>query len=299
MRKHKAVTLHAEATTGRLNKLTIDSNNWQITYDANGQIMGVMIDGKTKDFPDNSTIIRTIFEFNAIWSAQLLSTANLIANLNSNTNKVVSSSQGIQLIQSPKRAETLAANQIVLSLDSAPISGNSLIAAIFVRQAGVINHVLSIVQTNVTWVKQVDKDDGANLQTEIWRGIVGANADPNMTINLTNVADAAITQVSEWLLKGALDRTASANGNSINPDTGTTLATTLASELWIGATSTQANDPQLLPTNDFTLVDGVNVSGWGSIAFLYKIVAATGAANTGTTILINTWCGCIATFKSI
>lgn len=261
-------------------------------------MMGVIIDGQKRDFPDDSTIIRTLFEFNGIWSAQLLSTANLIANQNANANKIVSTSQGIQLIQAPKRGEAQGANNLAYALDLAPISGNSLFACIYVRQGGVQDTVTSIVQTGVVWSKQVNVYDTHNAETEIWRGIVGVGADVNITINVTNAANTIIANIAEFLCKGTLDKTATNFGDSVTPDSGTTAATTLATELWIGALSAQSQT-QTTPTNNFTLVDGINVSGWGSQAFLYKIVNATGAANVSTTIPSQQWGGAIATFKSI
>ena len=59
--------------------------------------------------------------------------------------------------------------------------------------------------------------------------------------------------------------------------------TTQPSELWIGGITVGAAAAQSSATNGFTLLDG-DTGTQISVAYLEKVVSATGAANSGTTI---------------
>lgn len=210
------------------------------------------------------------------------------------------------------------ATSIPVTMALTPTNGNVLIAAIY-ADTDQANNVASIVQTGVTWaglgnpqvIKQahVAWNSGAYENVEIWIGIVGAGANTSVTVNLNaatsggGVAD--IYEYSGVATISFLDKTATNLGHSDpkTTDTGTTAATTQANELWIGATVAVDGTWgmfQSLPTNGFTLYDGVAILAGTynhSLAFLEKIVSSTGAANSGTTFNgSGDWAGCIATF---
>jgi len=146
---------------------------------------------------------------------------------------------------------------------------------------------------------------GENQRIEIWFGVADASAGTAVSIALSGdpeyngVAD--ICEYSGVLTVAYLDKTASTFGTSAASATGTTDATTQDSELWIGGTHVFGEHTQDTPTNGFTLLDGATVHGaqHTSLAYLEKIVNASAAASSGTTISASdAWTGVIATFKA-
>lgn len=305
----KTIVIDNAQLTQRLNKLKIDSVEWQFTYDTNNQINGVFIEGNKKDFPTTEVITKTIFEVNAIWGAILRSTNYLIQNASQNTNqlgsKIVNTSPGsISYVQTARASG--AVNQLLPVLPFNPISGNVIVAAVATR-AGALITVNNITQTGVVWTYQTSQSiAAANLNVEIWLGVVAAGALSDTSVNLTGNAAFAITDIAEFagiLNIAPLDQTANNTNTSNATDTGTTPPTTKATELWIGATANLSNldgtAEQNAPTNGFTLIDGLGDTFLLSLALEYKIVSAIATANTGTTTQTNNfWNGVIATFKS-
>jgi hypothetical protein len=98
---------------------------------------------------------------------------------------------------------------------------------------------------------------------------------------------------------GSLDQHANNNGNSSNPDSGSTPSTTQPSELWVAVLANgNTNNTFSSPTNGFTIEDTANsVSSGTSQAFLDKIVSGTGSADTSATSSgTGAWAGAIGTF---
>ena len=187
---------------------------------------------------------------------------------------------------------------VSVTLGAAPTPGNVLVLTIGIYGQVNLPSVTGISQTGVTWYYQI-KSSRSTVDIEIWFGIVGSGASTNLTVSWANFgySVANVCEYSGILTSGYLDKTASANGQSTSPSTGTTDTTTQADELWIGATASGGANNQTSPTNGFTLMDGVkNVAI--SNAYLEKIVSATGTANSGTTASNASWAGCIATFKA-
>ena len=201
-------------------------------------------------------------------------------------------------------------SSITVTQASAPANGNvNILTVLIYRNAGVTN-VSSISQTGVTWNASatVSKTIG-NFDSEIWLGTIGAGASATITVNLASslaIQDAAIANVLEYSgLSSTVDKTATQSGSSTSGDTGTTATTAAANELWVGTIATGrvlGFATQSAPTNDFSLLDGADfavTSFHYSTSFLEKIVSATGAANSGTTIATGGfWAGAIATFKA-
>jgi len=192
---------------------------------------------------------------------------------------------------------TTTSNSISVTMGSAPTSGNVVIAAIGIYASSLLD-VNSITQTGVTWSQVVTGASGA-ARCSIWIGIVGSDAGTGITVNLSGTANGgAVCDVCEYSgipTTNYLDKTATASGVGASTSTGTTGTTTQADELWIGAIS--AFFGQSSPTNGFTLLDGAKTDI--SVAFLEKIVSATGTANSGTTQAGDGFYrGCIATFKA-
>lgn len=194
-----------------------------------------------------------------------------------------------------------------------PTNGNLNVLCFAASGSSSPSTISSITQTNVAWTKQAGPVSGGgwNSTTELWAGVVAAAADATITVNVTGgggaqtyIAIADACEYSGLLTVGFLDKTATNSGSSAASDTGTTANTTQNDELWVG--STEANQSasvnQSNPTNSFTLLDGASSGFMGvylSLGFLERIVAATGTANSGTTIQNSaSWAGCIATFKA-
>jgi hypothetical protein len=196
-----------------------------------------------------------------------------------------------------------ATNSITVTLGGAPTSGNILICTVTTTGES-YRSIDSLTQTNVVWNKQLTADDGCggvNVRNEIWYGIVSASAGTELIIALSGTpnygATANVCEYSGMLTADYLDKTATNSGSSSSPDTGITLETTQATELWIGLTvAANAGFTQSTPTNGFTLLDGA-ANNYANQAYLEKIVSSTATANSGTTASgAGSWAGIIATF---
>lgn len=207
-------------------------------------------------------------------------------------------------------ANTSSPLSVVLA--SAPSVGNLLVLC-FGGSGSSDNHTIisSITDTNVVWSQvatvQYDGQGGYTANTEIWVGVVSAGAQDTYSVAFSGTVFGAIADICEYsglLTADYLDQTATNQGNSASTDTGTTIATTQADELWVGSTFAVGYNnaaPQTTPTNSFTLLDGeADGANTCSLAYLEKIVSSTGAANSGTTITngAEQWAGCIVTLKA-
>lgn len=215
----------------------------------------------------------------------------------------------ITRVQGNARGTYSSGTSIAVNMAANPTSGNILVLNIGTYHSGYAT-ISSITQTGVTWSggglgQQIIKQAYSAITTEIWVGLVGAGANAAITVNLSATpGGGGIVDVCEYsglLTSGFLDKTASASGRSTTPVTGTTAATTHTDELWVGAVLCNAGGAQSTPQNDFTLLDGASYTKVvvTSLAYLEKIVSATGAASSGTTPASGTpyWVGAIATFK--
>lgn len=202
------------------------------------------------------------------------------------------------LVQGPAKAQSSGAS-INVTMGSNPTNGNVLVAVVSIGRA-TLNTVTSITQTNVAWSYVTSKSNVGTytLNVEIWVGVVSASAGTGVTVNLSGSNNNAIADVCEWSGDySTVDVTASNSGTSAVTDTGTTAATSVADELWIGGVCS-IYGPGGSPTNGFTLLDSAG-DAYVSNSFLYKIVSATGTANTGHNQGgTNEWVGCIATFNA-
>jgi hypothetical protein len=217
-----------------------------------------------------------------------------------------------------------AANNIPITLQQAPVNGNILVAVIGTFSSSFYS-CNNITTSNVDWVTigglQKKVSGTTYLTTEIWVGIVGANAGTAVVINLTGTIAtyggiAMICEYSGVATSSFLDVTAPATGgtghtnNVTSIATGTTTTTTANNELWIGSifhySGGGVSEIMSNPTSGFTLLNGgqvIKVTGAGNltIGLLEKIVTSTGAANSSVTTSNSDhwWAGCIATFKAV
>ncbi len=213
-------------------------------------------------------------------------------------------STNITFVQGNAKGYTASyGTSISVAMGSAPTRGDVLIAVIGTDSAymGEFCPVSSIVQTGVTWTKELNSTYVSSgtyyLDVEIWAGIVSSGASTNLTVNLSvGPSFGAVADVCEFSgLSGVVDKTAVNGGSGTTTNTGTTATTSQSKELWIGGISAYYTS-QASPTNGFTLFDGATQPNL-SVSYLEKNVSSTGAANSGTTISSSgTWAGCIATF---
>ena len=208
----------------------------------------------------------------------------------------------------PGRGEWVAGVTITVTLAQAPTAGNLLIAAVSLQHVFPgLPTVTGIADANAktVWTQQTTRTaDNSGLSTDIWVGVVSAGASPVITVTLSAAPEDGVVDICEWtglLTVGFLDNSA-VNSNAApdaSPDTGTTVNTTQTVELWVGATAILFNT-QALPTNGFTLLDGaLSALGPVSLAYLYKVVAAIGIANSGTTASgAQFWAGNMTTYKA-
>lgn len=204
----------------------------------------------------------------------------------------------ITRVQGNARGTASFTDTINVTLSQAPANGNLLIAVIGGISSDKI--VSSISETGVTWTKQVSNLYASYYDVEIWAGVVGSDASANITVSCSGSENYWVADVCEYsglLTSGFLDKTATNQGFSASPNTGTTATTTQNDELWIGGIINYGDSGQSSPTNGFTLMDGA-LFGQMELGYLEKIVSAIGEATTGVTIVIQSWAGCIATFKA-
>jgi hypothetical protein len=193
-----------------------------------------------------------------------------------------------------------ASNTISVTMASTPTAGNILVL-VYSEYWG-SRTVSSISETNVAWTKQISKAGAGYCIVEIWVGVISASASKNIVVTTSAALTDGVADVCEYngtVTSGFLDTTATNTGTSTTPDTGTTAATTVASEVWVGGTAV-FQKTQATPTNGFTLLDGAfGPSSYHSLAYLEKIVSSTGTADSGTTITASkVWAGCIITIKT-
>jgi len=213
----------------------------------------------------------------------------------------------ITRVQGPVR-QTSTSQSFTVTLTNTPASGDVLIAVIglYHSSSDTLHTVSSITETGVTWSYQTSETDsttGTATDTEIWLGVV-TSGTASRTITITTSSGSGTTyeiadvcEYSGIATSSYLDKTAVAASSGTSTSTGTTATTSQASELWIGGITVEDNSAQTSPTNGFTLLDGA-VYQQMSVAYLEKIVSATGTANSGTTISSSQrYAGCIATFK--
>jgi hypothetical protein len=194
-----------------------------------------------------------------------------------------------------------------ISLGSAPINGNTLIAVISGRTT-TQNNVTSISANGSTWVQAVSIANSVNSNTEIWYTTSLSGAGTVITINQGSARSAAvIMEYSGLLYATPIDQIASnSNGsNSTAASTGITAATTTGTELWIGAIGLRNSGYTLSSiTNGFSTVTSAasahpTAGNNACIYALEKTVSTTGTATTGGTVSTSSlWSGAIATFKA-
>lgn len=220
---------------------------------------------------------------------------------------------GITRVQGNAKGNSTSSTTISVTLEKNPKAGNVLIAA--VGGSGYAVSIRNITERGVTWSPMVQYDvplhwDGTvdQIMCEIWLGRVGLGASSNMTVYLRSAARwGAICDVCEYEninTTSPLDQYGSGGTEAYNnsPGIGYTFTTTQSNELWIGAIFTFAGS-QSNPDNGFLLMDGAANSNGVSLAYLEKIVNATGRAACSTTTSnpgpdgLTIYAGTIATFK--
>jgi hypothetical protein len=221
------------------------------------------------------------------------------------------SATGIIRIQGNKRAISTT-NYLSLTLDSAPIDGNVLIATFSVVCDAVhIETVSAMSETGVNWSRVTGFSyvwtAAYTGNVEIWMGIATPGAGAGIGINLAGGATTiyeSTVNVCEYqglVTIDTIDRTNVAYDDGIVgtvQTTNVTTTTTQNSELWLGAETVIGGVAPTSPTNGFIMLDGV-LTNAVSNAYLEKIVALNGTAGTGTiTVSDSHFVGCIATFKT-
>ncbi len=200
---------------------------------------------------------------------------------------------------------------LAFTLNFTPTNGNLLILTASVySDAGLNSTLTKITETNIIWTYQISYNHhvyvACDCDSEIWSGIISSSASTaiNITLSTTGVISCDLCEYSGLSVTNFLDRTAATYGVSATQTTGTTLNTTLATELWVGCTGSFSGLSETTPANGFILLDGiVNIydgSRYSANSFLEKIVSSMDNASSGTsTTSAVYWTGCIATFKII
>jgi autotransporter-associated beta strand protein len=191
-----------------------------------------------------------------------------------------------------------------VNLTTSPLAGNTLVAVISTRGTSA-NRVSAVSGGGVTWSRASQGTNTGGSTTEIWVGPNVSSGTTGIAITQASLISAAVViEYSGILSSSPLDQIASASATSNAALTGTTPATTQASELWIGGIGIRDGRRTLNAPygNAFTVValpKSGSASGDAMIYALEKIVSTTGAASSGGTLSASdTWSGAIATFKA-
>jgi hypothetical protein len=206
-------------------------------------------------------------------------------------------SYNIQSIQGPITGEADSGTTVTFTLNSAPISGDLLIACIGgTGSAG--ESISSITETGVTWTPQETNTANTGFVTAIWAGVVGSGAVKGGTVTFSQTLNggtfAYVDEYSGLLTTGFLDKINLASGTSTTAATGTTATTSDANELAIGVIF--GGEVFSSQTNGFKPY-GNTVYDYDAMVYLSLIVSQTGAQSCSMTQANGyTFQGCIATF---
>ena len=138
--------------------------------------------------------------------------------------------------------------------------------------------------------------NGTDYQFQVWyaKNIPGGSNTVTITYSIAVTNDVGIAEYSGLDTVSPLDVSASNTGNSATCSTGTTAASTAASELVV-ANCSAFNGASYGAVSGYTL----ETTGTGSFIALYnKIVSSTGTQTLSTTVTSGRWIGIITTWKS-
>jgi hypothetical protein len=194
----------------------------------------------------------------------------------------------------------LNTNQIIVTYT--PVAGNGMVGVVTTKSNSTVT---SVVQTNCTWTFVRAKQLSTTARVEIWY-CAGAGASPGTTItaNLSASNRGVSMLVEEYnpgfvgtVLDVANDSSDSGKGGAgVTINSGTTAATTQASELWVcGAYSDDGangfTQTMTAPTNGFAVTQSktwtyviATIATAVGVALIDKIVTATaGSASVAVT----------------
>lgn len=194
------------------------------------------------------------------------------------------------------------------TLVSTPIQGNLLVAWFAANEN--LGDVTLSGPGGLGWT-QIPTDSPINVTGACveygWYKIAGA-AESKTVSGTWTAPRAWVVEIIEYNDSAGgtwtLDKTKNNSGSSTAPDSGTTLTTTQANEVWVAGLINKNVETPSTPTNSFTAVDEGNTAGGVSadigFGFYEKIVSGTATANVSNTISSSrNWVGMIATFYSI
>ena len=234
----------------------------------------------------------------------LTGSANLIGK-NVGAQAVIMNTAAARVQSATGTTGASASTTIGVTMGSAPVSGNTLVAVIATRGT-TANRVSAITGGGVTWSRVSQATNGSGTTTEIWYGPNVSTGTTAITITQASPISAAVViEYSGVLPSASFDLAANSTGSSTAASTGTTGTTTQANELWIGGIGIADGRRTLNAPygNTFTVVAFPKSGAVNTGAMIYaleKIVSTTGAASTGGTVSTSdAWSGAIATFKTV
>ena len=204
---------------------------------------------------------------------------------------------------------TSAVTTFNVTLGTAPINGNTLIAIIS-TQSTATNTITSITQTGATWTRAVSSTGNTTngTTTEIWYTTALSGGATAITINQSSARAAAVIMEYKGLVYGSPLDVSASNFNtntSSAASTGTTATSTAAEALWIGGIGLKSSTATLgTITNSFTAIaNAASTNGTANLNArtyaLERFVTTTGTASTGGTVSSRLyWSGAVAVFKS-
>lgn len=218
--------------------------------------------------------------------------------------EIPNASAAITRIQGNARGYAGSGTSVTVTMASTPTIGNTIIATIYNYDF----EISSFNQSGVSWDAAYSVYSG---YVSIWKGFVTGAASKTITVTTSRAINTnayhfgCVVDVCEYSGKLVLDKSATSAPGLRNPAvTGTTASTTENDEVWVGGIVGWVNGAaatQSSPGSGFTLLDGASykpATVSGSMAFLEKIVTATGAASSTTNMLGTYWnAACMSCWK--
>jgi hypothetical protein len=180
------------------------------------------------------------------------------------------------IVQMASMASNVSGSVLTVHLSAAPASGNG---EVFIWQTGTTNSITSLVQTNVTWTKDISNSITGRF-TEVWHGLVTGTSSATLTVNLS-VSTAAgyggvLFEISSLPTNGITTGVASGTGTTMSPTI--TPAAGAAFIVAVGRPGAAPATPNGLPTGGFTGI--AETTGDTRGVYAYRLVAATSGSYT-------------------
>jgi hypothetical protein len=180
------------------------------------------------------------------------------------------------IVQMVSMASNVSGSVLTVHLSAVPASGNG---EVFIWQTGSTTTISSLVQTNVTWTKDISNSITGRF-TEVWHGFVTGASSATMTVNLSASTavgyGGVLFEISSLPTSAITTAVASGTGTTISPTI--TPAAGAAFIVAVGRPGAAPASPNGTPVGGFTGI--AETTGDTRGLYAYRLVAATSGSYT-------------------